>query len=111
MSLSRFSLAGKVAVVTGSGRGLGRVIAKGMADAGAAVVTTSRHGAEAESAADEIRKAGGKALAVVTDVSDPKACTALVERTVAEFGRLDIMHCNAGVIFTNPADKATADEL
>jgi NAD(P)-dependent dehydrogenase (short-subunit alcohol dehydrogenase family) len=111
MSLSRFSLAGKVSVVTGSGRGLGRVIAKGMAEAGATVVTTSRHGDEAESAAAEIRQAGGKAISVVTDVSDPKACTALVERTVKEFGRLDVMACNAGVIFTNPADKATADEL
>jgi len=111
MSLSRFSLGGKVAVVTGSGRGIGRAVAKGMAEAGAAVVTTSRTIAEAESAAAEIRAAGGRALAVQTDVADPASCNALVARTVAEFGRLDIMACNAGVIFTNPADKATADEL
>src|SRR5882724_5189139 len=111
MSLSRFSLAGKVAIVTGSGRGLGRAIAKGMAEAGAAVVTTSRNAAEAQSAADEIKHAGGRAISVQTDVSDPKACTALVERAVAAFGRLDIMACNAGIILTNPADKATAAEL
>ena len=111
MSLSRFSLAGKVAIVTGSGRGIGRAVAKGMAEAGAAVVTTSRTAAEAESAAAEIRAAGGRALSVQTDVSNPASCNALVARTVAEFGRLDIMACNAGVIFTNPADKATADEL
>jgi NAD(P)-dependent dehydrogenase (short-subunit alcohol dehydrogenase family) len=111
MSLSRFSLAGKVAIVTGSGRGIGRAVAKGMAEAGAAVVTTSRTAAEAESAAAEIRAAGGRALSVQSDVSDPASCNALVARAVAEFGRLDIMVCNAGVIFTNPADKATADEL
>ena len=111
MSLSRFSLAGKVAVVTGSGRGIGRAVAKGMAEAGAAVVTTSRHGAEAEAVADEIRTAGGRALSVVTDVADPAACASLVEKTVKAFGRLDVMACNAGVIFTNPADKATPAEL
>jgi NAD(P)-dependent dehydrogenase (short-subunit alcohol dehydrogenase family) len=111
MTLDRFSLQGKVAVVTGSGRGLGRAIAKGMAEAGAAVVTTSRHGDEAEQAAAEIRAGGGKAISTVTDVGDPAACQALVARAVAAFGRLDIMACNAGIILTNPADRATPDEL
>jgi len=99
------------AVITGSGRGLGRAIAKGMAEAGAAVVTSARNAAEAQSAADEIVTAGGRAIAVPTDVSDPKACAALVERAVAAFGRLDIMACNAGIILTNPADQATPEEL
>src|SRR5688500_4069486 len=98
MSLARYSLAGTVAVVPGSGRGLGRAIARGMAEAGAAVVTTSRHGDEAEAAAAEIRAAGGKAVSVVTDVADPAACKALVARAVDAFGRLDIMACNAGII-------------
>jgi NAD(P)-dependent dehydrogenase (short-subunit alcohol dehydrogenase family) len=111
MSDARFSLAGKVTVVTGSGRGLGRAIAKGIAEAGAAVVTTSRTAAEAESAAKEIVAAGGKALSMPIDVGDPEACARLVERTVAEFGRLDAMLCNAGIIFPNPADRATAQEL
>ena len=111
MSLSRFSLQGKVAVITGSGRGLGRAIAKGMAEAGAAVVTSARNAAEAQSAADEIVAAGGRAIAVPSDVADPKACAVLVERAVAAFGRLDIMACNAGIILTNPADQATPEEL
>ena len=111
MSLARFSMQGKVAIVTGSGRGLGRAIAKGLAEAGASVVTTSRTGAEAESAAAEIKAAGGKALGITTDVSDPAACEALVQRAVATFGRLDAMLCNAGIILTNPADQATAQEL
>ncbi len=111
MSLARFSLDGKVAVVTGSGRGLGRAIAKGMAEAGAAVVTTSRHGDEAESAAAEIRAAGGRAISVTADVADPEACAGLVAAAVEAFGRLDIMACNAGIILTNPAEHATRAEL
>jgi len=111
VSLARFSMQGKVAIVTGSGRGLGRAIAKGLAEAGASVVTASRTAAEAESAAAEIKAAGGKALSVTTDVSDPAACEALVKRAVDAFGRLDAMLCNAGIILTNPADQATAQEL
>lgn len=110
-SLDRFSLAGKVAVVTGSGRGLGRAIAKGFAEAGAAVVTSSRTGVEADSAAAEIREAGGRALSVTADVADPAQCRALIERAVAEFGRLDVLMCNAGVLFANSADTATPEEL
>src|SRR5690349_20572865 len=111
MSLARFSMQGKVAIVTGSGRGQGRAIAKGLAEAGAAVVTTSRTGAEAESAAEEIKAAGGRALGVTTDVADPAACETLVKRVVTTFGRLDAMLCNAGIILANPADQATRQEL
>ena len=111
MSLSRFSLSGKVAVVTGSGRGLGRAIAKGLAETGAAVVTSARTAAEADSAAAEIRAAGGRALSMPVDVSDPSACAALIEKAVAEFGRLDILVCNAGIILPNFAEHATAKEL
>ncbi|HEV8388542.1 MAG TPA: SDR family NAD(P)-dependent oxidoreductase [Dongiaceae bacterium] len=110
-SLSRFSLAGKVAVVTGSGRGLGRAIAKGMAEAGAAIVTSARTASDADSAAAEIRAAGGRSISVATDVADPSACAALIEKAVAEFGRLDILVCNAGIIMPNLAERATADEL
>ena len=111
MSLSRFSLAGKVAVVTGSGRGLGRAIALGYAEAGAAVATSARTEGEAESAAAEIRKMGGRAIAVATDVSDPAACAALIEKAVAAFGRIDVLACNAGILLPNSAERATSEEL
>lgn len=111
MSLSRFSLAGKVAVVTGSGRGLGRAIALGLAEAGAKVVTSARTAHEAEAAAAEIRAAGGGAIAVTADVADPAACAALIGKAVAEFGRLDVLVCNAGIILPNAAERATPEEL
>jgi NAD(P)-dependent dehydrogenase (short-subunit alcohol dehydrogenase family) len=111
MSVSRFSLAGKVAVVTGSGRGLGRAIAQGYAEAGAAVVTSARTAGEAESAAAEIREKGGRAIAVATDVADPAACAALIEKAVAAFGRIDVLACNAGILLPNSAERVTPEEL
>jgi len=111
VSLALFSLAGKVVIVTGSGRGLGRTIAKGMAAAGAAVVTCSRTLAEAESAAEEIAKAHGQAVAVAADVARPADCERLVATAVARFGRLDVMHCNASIDAPQPADQVDPDSL
>jgi NAD(P)-dependent dehydrogenase (short-subunit alcohol dehydrogenase family) len=111
MSLSRFSLSGKVAVVTGSGRGLGRAIAKGVAESGACVVTSARTKADCDSAAAEIRAAGGRAISVPADVSQQSDCAALIENAVKEFGRLDILICNAGIILPNLAERATPEEL
>jgi NAD(P)-dependent dehydrogenase (short-subunit alcohol dehydrogenase family) len=111
MSLSRFSLSGKVAVVTGSGRGLGRAIAKDVAEADAAVVTSARTKADSDSAAAEIRADGGRAVSVPADVSKQSDCAALIECAVKEFGRLDILICNAGIILPNLAERATPEEL
>jgi NAD(P)-dependent dehydrogenase (short-subunit alcohol dehydrogenase family) len=105
LSLELFSLKGKIAVVTGSGRGLGRAIAEGMAKAGAAVVTCSRTLAEAEATATAIRDTGGRALALHVDVSRKPECERLVDRTVEAFGRLDIMLCSAGIDRPMPADE------
>ena len=99
-------LDGRVAIVTGAGRGLGRAHALTLAAAGASVVIndlgTGVHGEEsadspAESVVNEIRAAGGTAISDGSSVSDWQACGALVDRTVAEFGRLDIVVNNAGI--------------
>ncbi len=91
-------LSGKVAIVTGAGRNIGRAIALGLAADGAAVVVNGRSDRAAiEEVAAEIRAAGGSALALLADVSGEPAVAALVERTVAEFGGVDIVVSNAGL--------------
>ncbi|HSB47262.1 MAG TPA: SDR family NAD(P)-dependent oxidoreductase [Candidatus Bilamarchaeum sp.] len=92
-----FSLNGKVAIVTGSGRGIGAAIAETFAEAGAKVVVTSRHGNECDSVVARIRKAGGEALFIACDVSREEEVRALVDGAVRKFGRLDILVNNAGI--------------
>jgi len=91
-----FRLDGDVAVVTGAGRGIGEGIARVLAGAGASVVCAARRVAEIEKVADEIRAAGGRAIAVATDVTQPTALNALADQAVSAFGRLDIWVNNAG---------------
>jgi 3-oxoacyl-[acyl-carrier protein] reductase len=94
----RGDLTGRVALVTGSARNIGRAIALELASAGAAVMVNARSSAnEAEAVANEIRQAGGHAAFKVADVGDPSAVTALVAATIESFGRLDILVNNASV--------------
>ncbi len=86
-----FDLTGRVAVVTGGSRGLGRAIALGFADAGARVVVASRKADACEAVVEEITAAGGAALAVPTNVGRPEQLTALVEATVDGFGGIDVL--------------------
>lgn len=108
--LAVFSLSGKVAVVTGAGRGLGQAMAEGLAAAGAAVVTCARSLPDAEHVAARITSAGGQALGVLADVSQRQSCVALIARTVAAFGRIDVLINNAGVELVRPADEHTDED-
>jgi NAD(P)-dependent dehydrogenase (short-subunit alcohol dehydrogenase family) len=91
-----YDLTGDVAVVTGGGRGIGEGIARTLAAAGAAVVVAARRADEIARVAGEIRAAGGRALAVPTDVTDRAAIETLANAAVTEFGRLDVWVNNAG---------------
>jgi NAD(P)-dependent dehydrogenase (short-subunit alcohol dehydrogenase family) len=91
-----FDLEGRVAVVTGGGQGIGEGIAKAYAQAGAAVVVAARHADRVARVAEEITAAGGRALAVPTDVTDRAAVTALADAAVDAFGGLHIWVNNAG---------------
>lgn len=102
-------LTGRVAVVTGASRGIGKALAIRLAREGAAVVvaakseqSTDRLPGSIHETAAEIHAAGGRAVAVATDVRDEDAVRNMIERTVSEFGRLDILVNNAGAIWTQP---------
>ena len=94
-----FNLKGKVAIVTGGGRGIGRAISLGLAGAGASVAVCSRTQKEIDGVADEIRKMGGKALSVVTDLTVNEQIENTVNRTIQEFGKIDILVNNAARSF------------
>ena len=99
---SLFSLKGRVAVVTGSGRGIGKALALGLAQAGADVVVLARTAADIEQTAAEIQSLGGKALAVPTDVRVADQIDNMVKTALQEFGRIDILVNNAGASFFAP---------
>ena len=92
-----FDLAGKVAIVTGSSRGIGRAIAEGFAEAGARVVISARNQAPCEEAAEAIRAKGGEAIAVTCRISDQAQIENLVAKTRETWGGIDILVCNAAI--------------
>src|SRR6476646_7181697 len=94
--LDLFRLDGRVAVVTGSGRGIGRGIALGMAEAGADVVVTARRPHEVEAVTAEVRALGRRAVGVLADITADETIPVLADRAVSDLGRLDIWVSNAG---------------
>jgi NAD(P)-dependent dehydrogenase (short-subunit alcohol dehydrogenase family) len=100
--VDRPDLAGKVSIVTGGGKGIGKAIAFGLADSGANVVVAARTTPEIEAVTEEIFSRGGRAMAQTTDVTRSEQIEALIESTVNEFGRIDILVNNAARSFLRP---------
>jgi NAD(P)-dependent dehydrogenase (short-subunit alcohol dehydrogenase family) len=107
MSLPTFSLNGKVALVTGSTKGIGYGIALALAQAGADLVIVSRNQADCDRVANEVRSIGRRAIGVATDVTQNDQVQSLVEKTIAEYGRIDILVNNAGTAITKRAEDLT----
>src|SRR5467141_845520 len=102
----------KTAFITGGSRGIGAAIAKRLAADGANVAITYTKGADAAaSVVKEIERAGGKAIAIQADAADAEASKAAVEKTVATFGRLDVLVNNAGTAIPKTFEETTLEEL
>lgn len=101
------NLTGKVAIVTGSTKGIGLAIAERMINEGASVVVSSRTDSDVSAVAERL---GENALGVACDVADPDACAGLVAQTVERFGRLDVLVNNAGLGVFKPISEMTVEE-
>jgi len=101
-----FDLTNKVAVITGSSRGIGKAIAEQMAAAGAKVVISSRKAEACENVANELRQQGREAIAVPCHIGDKDQCQNLVDSAIRQWGRIDVLVCNAA---TNPVYGPMAD--
>ena len=105
-------LEGKIALITGGSRGIGAAIAKRLAADGASVAITYTKGVEAAaSVVKEIERAGRKAIAIQADATDAGAVEAAVEKTVATFGRLDVLVNNAGTAIPKTFEETTLEEM
>lgn len=110
MILDKFNLDGDVALITGGGRGLGRGMALGLAEAGADIVVTGRTKETLDAVCEDIRDLGRNALPVTADLAKEEDIAPLVEATVREFGRIDILVNNAGTTHRAPTEEYPTDE-
>ncbi|MGB8985043.1 MAG: SDR family oxidoreductase [Candidatus Sulfotelmatobacter sp.] len=105
-----FDLTGRVAIVSGGSMGLGRQMAEGLAEMGATLVLCARKQERCEEAADQLRSLGAQVLALACDVQNKEAIQAVVDATLATFGRIDILVNNAGVSWGAPVEAMTLEQ-
>jgi NAD(P)-dependent dehydrogenase (short-subunit alcohol dehydrogenase family) len=109
--LERFRLDGKVAIVTGASAGLGVAVAQALAEAGADLALGARRIDALKETRRLVEATGRRAITVATDISDQAQCQALVDATMAEFGRLDVLVNNAGIGTATPALRETPEDF
>jgi len=108
--MSLFDLKGRVALVTGGNGGIGLGMARGMAEAGAAIAVAGRNVAKSEAAAAELAKLGVKTAVIEVDVASEASCRKMIEETVKRLGRLDILVNNAGINIRKAPDALALEE-
>jgi len=105
-----FDLTGRVAIVTGGSIGLGRQMAEGLAEMGADVVLCARQQERCQQAAEELRQLGVKAIALGCDVKNPDSIQEMVEATLSQFGRIDVLINNAGISWGAPVEDMRLED-
>lgn len=108
--MSQFDLKSKVALITGGNGGIGLGMAKGLAGAGCAIMIAGRNVEKSRAAAADLAKLGVKTSVVDVDVADQTSCKAMVDTTVKQFGRLDILINNAGIAIRKQPEALTVEE-
>ena len=108
--MKAFNLNGKVAIITGGSKGIGKACAYALSEAGAITVLVSRHLAEARQASDEIEKVGSESFALEADVRNPIDVEKMVAKTIQRFGKIDILVNNAGINVRKPVLEFTTDD-
>lgn len=110
MTAGLFDLSGKVAIVTGGNGGIGLGMARGLAQAGAAIAVVGRNQTKSKDAVAELTKSGARAVAIAADVTDKTAVDGMIARVLKELGRIDILINNAGINIRKPPHEIALDE-
>lgn len=108
--MNLYDISGRIAIVTGGGRGIGFEIAKGLASAGATVIISDRRAAEGQKAAESLKKEGLNTVAIPVDVTSMSSVAALVSKVINNFGEIDILVNNAGTLVRKAAEDITEED-